>query len=423
MKYGINTLDDFDLRGKTVLCRLDLNSPLDIRSREITDPTRICRSLPTIKELVEQGARVALLTHQGGDLEYQNYGSTKAHARFIAESLHHPVDFVDDICGPAAREKIGRLDEGQVLMLDNVRYLAEELTLFETRLNLTFEEQARTLLVQKLSPLGELFVLDAFAAAHRSQPSIVGFPRLLPSAMGRLFEEELDMLHQVVEEPRRPSLFILGGAKVQDAFDIMTVVLKEAVADSILTGGLVANIFLIASGQLPGQSTVDYVYNHNLSNYVEKSKEILAGYRDKVILPLDYAYTVEGRRQEVAVESLPVPGPLADIGRRTVDLYREGISRAGTLFVNGPMGIFEKKATAWGTQQVWQAVAASPAFSVLGGGDSIRAANEFCDGKAFSYISTAGGGLVRFLSGEELPAIKSLRQSARRFRQSRVDLL
>ena len=218
MINGMYTLDDFDLTGKTVLARFDMNSPLDPKTREPIDITRIKKSLPTLKELSEKGAKTVILIHQGSDIEYHNYASTKPHVQIVSRLLGKPVDYIDDVCGPAARNKIKALKNGQILMLDNVRFMAEEMTLFETKLNLTPEEQAKTLVVRKLAPLADLYICDAFAAAHRSQPTLVGLEEVLPSAMGRLLEKEVTSLNKLLKNAEKPSIFILGGAKIQDAF-------------------------------------------------------------------------------------------------------------------------------------------------------------------------------------------------------------
>ncbi|MGI9862892.1 phosphoglycerate kinase [Moorella naiadis] len=415
MKYGIYTLDDFDFFNKTVLCRIDINSPLKPDKSGLRDITRIKGCLPTIKELAAKGAKVVILAHQGGDLEYKNFGSTAPHARVIGELLGRPVEFIDDVCGPAAREKIKNLKPGDILVLDNVRYMGEELTLFENRLKLNPEEQSQTILVRKLAPLADIYVCDAFAAAHRSQPTLVGMEEVLPSAMGRLFEEELSVLSTLRENPARPCYFILGGAKIEDAFIMMTSVLKDGVADGILTGGLVANIMFLAAGIDLGQQSKAFIYKHNLAEYIPVAGELLASYHDKMYLPEDLAWVADNGRQEVAVTSLPVEGLLVDIGTRTVASYLEKINAAGSIFINGPMGVFENEPSAYGTRAIWQGVAAAPAFSVIGGGDSLTAGNKFGVLDKFSYVCTAGGGLVRFLTGEELPVVKALRKAAQKF--------
>jgi phosphoglycerate kinase len=414
MINGMYTLDDFNLKGKTILARFDMNSPLDPKTREPIDITRIKESLPTLKELTEKGAKTVILIHQGSDIEYHNYASTEPHARIIAQLLGIPVSYIDDVCGPAARDKIKALKNGQILMLENVRFMAEEMTLFETKLNLTPEEQAKTLVVHKLAPLADLYICDAFAAAHRSQPTLVGMEEVLPSAMGRLLEKEITSLNQLLKNPDKPCIFILGGAKIQDAFLMMSSVLENEVADLILTGGLVAHIMLLAKGISLGKPSEDLIKKKNLEEYIDQAKGILNKFEDRIELPVDLVY-LSGGRKEVEVNNLPVEYTLMDIGSNTISKYEQIIKDAKTIFFNGPVGVFEKTETELGTKSLLSAIAKSNAFSVIGGGDSITAVNKYKLANNISYISTGGGALVRFLSGEELPAIKALKKSARKF--------
>lgn len=416
MKFGIFTLDDFDLSGRTVLCRVDINQPIDKTTGQLKDITRIKACIPTLKELSDKGSKVVVLAHQGGDLEYKNYYSTEPHAKVIADLLGKPVQFVDDVIGPTAREKIKVLKEGEILLLDNVRFLAEEMTLFETKLNLSAEELSQSQTVKRLAPLADLYVCDAFAAAHRSQPSLVGFEQVLPSAMGRLFEEEFSVISSVMENPARPCLFILGGAKIQDAFMMMNTVLSNGSADKVLTGGLVAHIMLLAKGINIGKQSTEFIYKNNLSEYIDDAKQLLAQFADKIILPLDLAFVRE-ERQEAGVNDLPEDELLIDIGHQTVEMYKQVILESATVFINGPMGVFEKQLSEYGTKSIWETVATSTAYSVIGGGDSLMAANKFNVEKEISYICTGGGALVRFLSGEELPVVRALRDAAKRAQQ------
>ena len=415
MINGMHTLDDFDLKGKTVLARFDMNSPLDPKTKEPVDITRIKRSLPALKELSEKGAKTVILIHQGSDIEYHNYASTKPHAKIVARLLGKPVDYIDDVCGPAARDKIKTLKNGQFLMLENVRFMAEEMTLFETKLNLSPEEQAKTQVVQKLAPLADLYLCDAFAAAHRCQPTLVGMEEVLPSMMGRLFEKEITSLNQLLKNPQKPCIFILGGAKIQDAFLMMDSVLKNNIADMILATGLVAQVMLLAKGISLGQPSEDLIKKKNLEEYIEKSKDILNKFNNKIELPVDFAYSISGKRQEVKVNDLPIDDALMDLGKNTISAYNTIIKNAKTIFFNGPVGVFEKTETELGTRSILTTIAKSNAFSAIGGGDSIAAVNKYNLANNISYISTGGGALVRFLSGEKLPVIKALRKSAKRF--------
>ena len=414
MKYGINTLDDFAWGGQTVLCRVDINAPLDKETGGLRDITRLQGCAPTVRELAEAGARVVLLAHQGGDLEYHNYASTEPHAAVMSELIGRPVGFIDDVCGPAARDAVGRLGDGDVLLLDNVRFCGEELTLFETKLNLSPEDQAKTLVVRKLAPLADLYVCDAFAAAHRSQPTLVGFEQLLPSAMGRLFEKEYANLAHLREDPARPCAFLLGGTKIQEAFPMMAAALRDGVVDTVLTAGLVANVMLAAKGVDIGAPSMEFIRASQLERFIDESKAILAEHGDKVVLPVDLAYVQDGARQEVAIVALPVDEQLVDLGHRAVAEYEAVVAGAGTVFVNGPAGVFEKPETEYGTRALWEAMAGSRAFSALGGGDSVAAMNRFGLAERFDYVCTAGGAMVHFLSGKPMPVVEALKAAAAR---------
>ena len=412
MQFGIRTLDEARLRGKTVLCRVDMNQPVDRASGTLKSINRIRACVPTIRELSDKGAKVVLLAHQGSDIEYKNFYCTKPHAQVLSQLLGQQVQWIDDVCGPTARERIKALREGEILLLDNVRYVSEEQTLFEMKLRLTHEQQAKTLLVEKLAPLADLYVCDAFAAAHRDQPSLCGFEQVLPSYMGRLFEKEFCTVSRVMEQPDRPCVFVLGGAKISDAFLMMETVLGKGVADQVLTGGLVGNIFLAALGRQIGQGSLDFIYRSNYGEYIEKAKTLYEKYGEKITLPVDLAWVTEGQRQEAVLDAVPESITAIDIGSETAALYSRVIRSAKTVFVNGPMGVFEQTPSELGTKAVWQALAQTEGFTVLGGGDSITATEKYELTEKMGYICTGGGALIRFLSGEELPVVKALRHGA-----------
>ena len=412
MRFGIKTLDEVRVEGRTVLCRVDINQPVDREKGTLKSINRIEACVPTIKELSDKGAKVVLLAHQGSDIEYKNYYTTKPHAAVLTRLLGREVKWIDDVCGPAAREAVQGLKDGEILLLDNVRFVAEEQTLFEMKLRLTHEQQANTLLVEKLAPLADLYVCDAFAAAHRDQPSLCGFEQVLPSCMGRLFEKKFCTVSQVMEEPVRPCVFVLGGAKISDAFLMMKTVLERGVADRILTGGLVGNIFLTALGKEIGQGSVDFIMKSNYGEYIEKARELYAQYGDKITLPADLAWVADGERHEASLGSIPADIAAVDVGGETARVYREAILNAKTVFVNGPMGVFEQEPSEAGTRAVWQALADTEGHTVLGGGDSITATEKYGLTDQMGYICTGGGALIRFLTGEELPVVKALRHGS-----------
>ena len=228
MSLGILTLNDFELQGKTILLRVDINSPLDRDTKLIKDETRIRRCLPTIVDLSQRGARTVILAHQGDPLDYQNFTPLAHHAEVLTRLLGREVIYLDDVAGPAARRRIGTLQNGEVLLLENVRIHTEETIIFEEEVQLTPAQQAETYIVRNLAPLADLYVCDAFAAAHRSEPTLVGLAQVLPAVAGRLFEEELRVLTRVRDQPARPCLFLLGGAKILDAFKMMHAALESS---------------------------------------------------------------------------------------------------------------------------------------------------------------------------------------------------
>ncbi|MDR1800462.1 MAG: phosphoglycerate kinase [Lachnospiraceae bacterium] len=412
MRFGIKTIDDFDVKGKTILLRIDINQPVDREKGTLKSIARIKACIPTLKELNEKGAKLVLLAHQGSDIEYKNFYTTQPHAKVLSELLEKEVEFIPDVCGPAAIEKIKSLKDGDILLLDNVRFVSEEQTLFEMKLQLSHEEQAQTLLVRKLAPLADLYICDAFAAAHRDQPSLCGFEQVLPSGMGRLFEKEYCVISELMESPARPCTFVLGGAKISDAFMMMETVLKAGIADKILTGGLVGNILLASKGDNIGQGSIDFIMKSNYGEYIEVAKKLYEEYPDNIVLPVDLAYVEGGVRKEAEIGSVPEDIGSTDIGSKTAEMYKEIILSSATVFVNGPMGVFEQSETELGTKAVWDALGDTKAYTVVGGGDSITATTKYEKTALISYICTGGGALIRFLTGEELPVVKALRHGA-----------
>ncbi len=412
MRFGIKTLDEFDYFGKTVLCRVDINQPVDRATDTLKSTARIKACIPTIRELADKGAKVVLLAHQGSDIEYKNYYTLRPHARYLRDFLQKDVQFVEDVCGPTAQEAIRALQPGQILLLDNVRFMAEEQTLFELKLQLSHAQQAQTQVVQKLAPLADYYVCDAFAAAHRDQPTLCGFQQLLPSAMGRLFEKEYCVISELMENPARPCTFVLGGAKISDAFLMLKTVLESGAADRVLTGGLVANILLIAKGEEIGAGSLEFIYKSNYGQYIDVARELYEKFSDKIILPLDLAWLEAGERTEGNLGTIPADIAALDIGSRTAELYAETILNSKTVFVNGPMGVFEETETELGTKSVWLALGETEGYTVIGGGDSITATTKYGQTEKINYICTGGGALIRFLTGEELPVVKALRHGA-----------
>ena len=415
MRFGIHTLDEFDVRGKTVLCRVDMNQPVDRATDSLKSIQRITACAPTVKELSDRGAKVVLLAHQGSDIEYKNFYCTRPHAKVLTELLGREVKWIEDVCGPTAREAIKAMKDGEIILLDNVRFCSEEQTLFEMKLQLTHEQQAQTQVVTKLAPLADLYVCDAFAAAHRDQPTLCGFEQVLPSAMGRLFEKEYCVVSELMEKPEHPCVFVLGGSKISDAFMMMETVLSSGAADTVLTGGLVGQILLASQGVEIGSGTLGFINKSGYGEFIEKAKGIYEKYADRIILPVDLAQVVDGVRQEALAGAIPADFNAIDIGTGTANLYREYILKAKTVFANGPVGVFEQAPSEYGTKVLFESMADTEGYTVVGGGDSVTAAKKYGVTDRLGYICTGGGALIRFLTGEELPVVKALRFAAKKF--------
>jgi phosphoglycerate kinase len=413
MEAGILTLDDLDFRDKTVILRLDINSPIEHRTGELADDNRIRKSVPTVLELSDAGARVVMLAHQGDTEDYRSLVSLLPHAQRLSDLLGRPVGFIDDIAGPAAIGRIEALRPGELLLLNNVRYLTEEVSTFVSFVKLTSEQMAQSRLVRNLAPLADCFVCEAIAAAHRTAPSLVGFAEALPAAGGRLFVDELRALTRIKESPASPCIFLLGGSRIADAFSMMKQVLGNGTADHILTSGLTGEVMLLAQGYQLGEPTERLIHDKGLAPYIQQARDLLDVYGDQILAPLDSAVKDEDRR-EIGLDALPSNQLLVDIGTQTIARYTEIIQEAATIFINGPAGVYEEPASATGTEVLWKAVASAPGYSVIGGGDSVAAAGRFGVRDQMSYVCTSGGGMVRFLSGQPLPVVEALRRAAKR---------
>ncbi len=408
----ILSLKQLDVYQKKVLVRLDINSPLEPETKTIVNDNRLKKSLPTLAYLIGQGAAVAIIAHQGDTLDYQNLIPLAEHAARLTRLLGRHVGYIDDVCGPAAREAVAALGPGDLVILGNLRYLTEEVSTFENNVPLTAGEMAGTWIVRSLSPLFDCYVNDAFAAAHRNAPSMVAFQEVLPSAAGRLFFEEVSVLSSLMDRPARPTVFLLGGAKISDAFGMMEQVLSNGSADMILTAGVTGLVFLMAHGIDLGPAVKDFLEKRSLDLFIRPARQYLNAYPGKIRFPEDLAYDDgNGGRAETGIAAALPPVLFPDIGSGTIDRYRQVIATAGTIFVNGPAGAFEDDKWATGTRQLWRAIADAPGYSIIGGGDSVSAASRFTDLSKIDYICTAGGAMVRFLSGDKLPLIAAMEKA------------
>jgi len=271
----------------------------------------------------------------------------------------------------------------------------------------------QTRLVRNLAPLAHYYVCEAFAAAHRSAPSLIGFAERLPAAGGRLFVKELNVLTGLKENPAQPCVYVLGGARIADAFSMMRCVLEEGAVDHVLTSGLTGEVMLLAQGYRLGDPTERLINNKGLIPFIDQAQELLEHYGDWILYPIDFAVD-NGGRKEIGLDDLPMDHLLVDIGEQTISRYLEIIDQAATIVINGPAGVYEQPVSAMGTERLWTAIANARGYSIIGGGDSVAAAFRFGVQDRMGYICTSGGGMVRFLSGQTLPVVEALRRAAHR---------
>jgi phosphoglycerate kinase len=394
------TLDDVDVRGKTVLVRVDINSPIDPRTGEILDDTRIRECAPTIKELASKGAKVVVLAHQGrpGD---EDFTTLEKHAVKLSAAVGLKVEYVEDVFGPTARAAIRKMQPGEILLLENVRFCAEE------SLSGSPEEMSKAHLVRKLAEVADIYVNDAFGAAHRGQPSLVGFGALLPTYAGRLMERELKGLGQALK-PERPCVYVLGGGKAKDSMAMIENILRKNIADIVLTGGLVGQAFLAAKGFDLGGVNMKVLADKGFEKEIERAKKLLSEHGARIRMPVDVVVGRDGKPEELPVEKLPTEYPILDIGSRTVEEYSRIIMGARTVVGNGPLGVFEKQGFQRGTFGVLEAMAGSKAFTILGGGHIVAAAEAAGVTSKIKHVSTGGGACISFLSGEGMPVVEML---------------
>jgi phosphoglycerate kinase len=401
----IGTIKDLGAEGKTVLLRLDLNSPIDPASNLILDDKRFREHIPTIRALA--GSRTVIVTHQSRPGK-KDFTTLEAHAEKLEQLLGKPVTYVDSIFGKHARDAVHAMKIGDVLMLENVRFNAEE------NLTLKPEEAKKTHLVKKLASMADVFVNDAFGTAHRSQPTVVGLPMAMRSAGGLLMEKEVFTLSKVFTGAPRPVCMVLGGTKVDDSIDVAKNVLDKGIADSVIVIGVVANVFLIAAGYNIGKPSTQLIAQLKYQPEIEKAKEILAKYKDRVILPQSVAVREQNHRKEYPITKIPDDCPVLDIGMDAIQDMVGVLKKSGTVVFNGPAGLFEEADFATGTHEMIKA-ASRVEFSVVGGGHTAAVIEKMGLDGNFTHISTGGGACIEFLTGKVLPAVDALEQSKKIF--------
>ena len=371
--------------------REDLNVPM--QDGKITDTTRIKATLPTLKDLMHRGAFVIVMSHLGRPKGVDQSLSLRPVAQELGRELWTEVKFAYDCVGPQAESAVSRLPQGGVLVLENVRFHPED-------------EKNDPAFAQQLASLGEIFVLDAFASAHRAHASVVGVAQYLPAYAGQLMQAELDALHSALDYPRRPLLAVIGGAKVSTKIGLLNNLITKV--DSLLIGGAMANTFLKAQGKPTGNSLVD-------TESVDAANDIWKTAGQRLVLPLDLVctqQTISGQPLKVFDVDAIEPGWIAvDIGPKTIELFASKLHGAGTIVWNGPMGIFEVKDFSAGTKAIGETIAGSGAYTLVGGGDTAAAVDQLGLAGRYSFVSTGGGATLEYLEGKELPGVAILKEA------------
>ena len=401
------TMDDVILDNKRVLVRVDFNSPMD-PSGNILDDKRIKSHLDTLRAL--EDCRVVLMAHQSRAGK-KDYTTLEAHARQATRLLRRDVVYIDDIFGSHAREAIKSLVPGEVILLENTRFYAEE------NMNRTPADHAKSHMVKKLAPLFDLFINDAFAVSHRSHCSVVGFTEVLPSVAGILMDKEITALDKGMKWNEHPTVFSLGGTKADDSIKVTKNVLGRGGADKILTSGVVATVFMMAAGIDVGDANRKFVEDQEYLEQIPIAAKLLKEYPGKIAMPVDVALNKNGERVEVAVDTLPTDLPIADIGLETIVNYSKDLKDARVTVTNGPTGIFEQEKFRLGTAELLKAATQS-GYSIVGGGHSIAAIDQLGLESKFSHVSMGGGASITYLSGEPLPGIEALKKAALRMRKA-----
>ena len=394
----IRTLDDFDVKGKTVLLRVDMNVPIDPETKKITGNRRIEDVATTIKAL--DGAKIVIISHQGR-VGRDDFVGMENHAKELEKFCDNKVKYVCDVIGTHAQNEIKNMKDNEIILLDNLRMCAEE------NYEFTLEESAKTTMVQRLKGLFDLFVLDSFPSAHRTHPSLVGFAQVLPTCAGKLVEKEVKQLENILTVAKSPFVIILGGSKVEDRLKAIKMLIEKERADHILLTGVIANVFLRAQGRIKFSLNIK-----NEDKLVSDAHTLIGDYPDVFSTPVDVAISKNEKRLEIDVRDLSKDDQIFDVGQKTIEYYSKMISGAGTVFFSGPAGFFEKENFQFGTKSLLESVANSMATSIVSGGHLTFALKKYDLVDKVSHISTAGGALVRYLTGQKLPMIKCLEDAA-----------
>ncbi|MEM0202766.1 MAG: phosphoglycerate kinase [Archaeoglobaceae archaeon] len=386
------TLDDAG-KFSSVLLRVDINAP--IVNSTILDTSRFKSHVPTIRELEDK--KLVILAHQSRPGR-KDFTTLEEHAKVLSRILGREVEYVDEIFSKRVVERIKNLCNGEILLLENVRFYSEE------QLERSAEEHAESILVKRLSLLFDVFVNDAFSAFHRSHASLVGFIPVLPSFIGRLAEKEINALSRALKPGR--TAFVLGGAKIKDPIKVMKNVLQNGIAEKVFLTGVVANYFLMLKGVKIGKENEKVVEDNKEGVKDEEAKLLLEKFGNKIVLPVDFGVERSGVREDIAVEKFTGEGKIKDIGVETVNEFASQIPEFETVVINGTAGVYEDNKFSLGTYEILKS--ASKTYAIVGGGHTASAVNLFGLSDKIGHVSIAGGACVRFLSGEKLPVLEKI---------------
>ncbi|OUJ18255.1 3-phosphoglycerate kinase Pgk [Methanonatronarchaeum thermophilum] len=398
-------IEDVNTIGKTILVRIDVNSPIDPSSKRILDDNRFRSHKQTFNKL--RNSKIAVIAHQSRPGR-KDFTTTEQHTKKLSEILQRPVEYVDDIFGTRARQKIQQMEKGDIIFLENVRFYSEEV------LQRDPQTQGETILVNKLTPYFDYYIMDAFAAAHRSQPSIVGFPQKIPAISGCLMEKEIQTLEKIKKEFKN-TYFVLGGVKIKDSIKVINHLLENKTAEKIYVTGVVANTFIKASGHKIGKPNTDFIKEIADTKQIEKAKKILKKHKNKIEIPKDVAIEENGQRKDIPITKIPQNKMIQDIGIETIADFTEQFKNCQAIVMNGPAGVFEKENFAIGTKELVRTASELNAYTLIGGGHICTAAEDTCPRKAFDHISTGGGALMQFFTNKKLPALQALKTSRKKF--------
>lgn len=396
------TLDDFDLKGKTVFLRVDMNCPINPQTMEILGTKRIEEAIETLESLKE--AKVVVASHQGR-VGNKDYTGMDKHAKVLEKLMRRKIKYVEDVIGEAAQNAIKNLEDGDILLLDNLRLCAEE------NYEFTPENAAKTIMVSRLSKLFDLCVLDSFPSAHRSHPSIIGFPQVLPACAGRIVEREVKNLDEIMTVAKAPHVIVLGGSKIPDRLEAIKLLIQNGRADHVLLTGLIGNVFMRAQARMKSPLGIK-----REEEVVAKAHALIGEYPDVFATPVDIAIDKDGERIEMDVREMVKGDKIYDLGPKTVEYYSKLIAGAGTVFISGPAGFFEKDNFSYGTRELLKSVANSMATTIVSGGHLTTALKQYGLADKINHTSTAGGALVLYLTGEKLSMIKALEDASEKYK-------